>query len=91
MKFGSNPIYLNKSLSGEERSYFHNIAINSPQAENWSTIEFNSVKDRGVMNSVLQSGDFYKIEVKESGIYKLDRNILQNAGRKYRRYKSQNN
>lgn len=28
-------------------------------------------------NSVLASGDFYKIEVKESGIYKLDKNLLQ--------------
>ncbi len=80
VKFGTNPLYLKKSLSGEERSYFNNIAINSPQAENWSTIEFNSVKDNGVINSVLQNGDFYKIEVKETGIYKLDKNLLQNAG-----------
>lgn len=80
VKFGTNPIYLNKSLSAEESSYFDNIAINSQIADKWSTVEFNSVRDNGVLNSVLQSGDFYKIEVKETGIYKLDKNILQNAG-----------
>lgn len=80
VKFGTNPVYLNKTLSFEERSYFDNIALNSIQAEKWSTIEFNAIRDRGVMNSVLQSGDFYKMEVTETGIYKLDKNILQGAG-----------
>jgi len=80
IKYGSNPVLLNKTLSNEERSYFRDIALNSQQAENWSTVEFNSQRDNGITNSVLQSGDFYKIEVKETGIYKLDKNILQNAG-----------
>ena len=79
--FGGSPIILNKSLSIHEIDLLRNIAVNSDVASNWSTIEFNSIKEHPLLqNSVLASGDFYKIEVKESGIYKIDKNFLQNAG-----------
>ena len=79
--FGGNPIIINKTLSIHEKDLLRNIAVNSDAAKNWSTIEFNSIKENPpVQNSVLASGDFYKIEVKESGIYKIDKNLLLNAG-----------
>ena len=79
--FGGNPIIINKTLSIHEKDLLRNIAVNSDAAKNWSSIEFNSIKDNPpVQNSVLASGDFYKIEVKESGMYKIDKNFLLNAG-----------
>lgn len=78
--FGSSPIYTNRSQSYEEILFYRDMAINSTVAINWSTPEFNNPLDSGPTNSVLQSGDFYKIEVKETGMYKLDKTFLQNAG-----------
>ena len=79
--FGGNPIIINKSLSIQEKDFLRDIAVNSDAAKNWSTIEFNAIKENPpVQNSVLASGDFYKIEVKESGIFKIDKNFLQGAG-----------
>lgn len=78
--FGGTLVVVNKPLSFEERSFIRNAAINSEIAENWSTREFNHEGDSGPANSVLASGDFYKIEVRETGMYKLDRNFLQSAG-----------
>ncbi|HMS64979.1 MAG TPA: type IX secretion system sortase PorU [Ignavibacteria bacterium] len=77
ISFGDNPVYSNKSLSNEEREFFREIALNSNTAANWSTNEFNGISDSPVQNSVLATGEFYKIEIKESGIYKLDKNYLQ--------------
>ncbi|MBS1516491.1 MAG: type IX secretion system sortase PorU [Bacteroidetes bacterium] len=78
--YDGSPVYVNKSLSSEERQFLRGIALNSDAALNWSTKEFNAQKDLPVVNSVLASGDFYRMEVLESGIYKLDKNYLQNAG-----------
>ena len=79
--FGGSPMILNKKLSIHEIDLLRNIAVNSDVASNWSTIEFNAIKENPlVQNSVLASGNFYKLEVKESGMYKLDKNYLQNAG-----------
>ena len=81
INFGGNPLPLTKKLSVHELDFFKNLAINSKTAINWSTVEFNSITDKPTrQNSVLSSGDFYKIEIKESGIYKIDKQYLQNAG-----------
>lgn len=78
--YGANPVYLNKALSSEEKSFFKNTAINSDVALNWTTKEFNLQQDSPGQNSVLQTGDFYKIEVKESGMYKIDKNFFNGTG-----------
>jgi len=78
--FGGNPVYSNKKLSKEEKIFLYGIAINSNEATHWSTKEFSSIKDNPVQNSVLATGHFYKLEVKETAIYKLDKNYLQAAG-----------
>lgn len=78
--FTGSPVILNKSLSFEERMFFRNAALNFQAAETWSTREFNHVNDLPVVNSIFASGIFCRIEVKESGMYKLDKNFLQSAG-----------
>lgn len=77
--FGRKPVYSDKQLSKEEYSLLFNSAVNSAKAINWSTKDFNKDK-RKIQNSVLATGDFYKIEVKENGIYIIDKNFLQSAG-----------
>ncbi len=78
--FADAPVYLNRQLSGEEVRFFDNLAVNFQIASRWSTHEFNSQKDFNLTNSVLASGDFYKMEIRETGMYRLDKNYLQNAG-----------
>jgi hypothetical protein len=78
IKFGGTPVISKKQLSLQEQSFFNSFALNSPSANNWTTSEKVSLKYS--TSSILASGDFYKIEVKEDGIYKLDKNYLQNAG-----------
>ena len=80
VKFTDSPVNLYKSLSSEERNFLRNTAVNSDQAAGWSTKEFNLTKDTRTENSVLASGDFYKIEVKETGMFKIDKNFLQGTG-----------
>lgn len=77
--FGGRPTATSKNLSIQENSFFNNIALNSPIANHWMTAERLNIKS-AVSNSVLATGDFYKIEVKEDGIYKIDKTFLQNAG-----------
>lgn len=78
--FGESPSFNTKNLSKEERLFLVNTAINSDVAANWSTKEFNVQKDNQIVNSVLATGDFYKIEIKETGIYKLDKSFFQGTG-----------
>jgi hypothetical protein len=78
--FGGAPITLNKPLSNEEKELLKGAALNWKEAENWSTKEFNQIRDNSVANSVFASGDFYKMEITQSGMYRLDKNYLQTAG-----------
>jgi len=78
--FGERPSYSSKKLSTEEMLFLHNSALNNDAAKDWSTAEFSRQTDTPIQNSVLASGDFFKIEVKESGLHKIDKTFLQNAG-----------
>jgi len=77
--FGGRPVISQKTLSIQEHSFFNSAMLNSPFANNWTTTERLNAKSL-ITNSVLSTGDFYKIEVKEDGIYKIDKNFLQSAG-----------
>lgn len=78
--FGGNPLTSNRNLSYEEAGFLYYAAINSDNALNWSTVNALKQRDNGIQNSIFASGDFYKIEIKQTGIYKLDRSALQSAG-----------
>ena len=77
--FGNNPINATKPQTKAETDFLRDISLNWENSINWVTPEFNSHKAT-IQNSVLASGDFYKIEVKEDGIYKIDKNFLNSAG-----------
>jgi hypothetical protein len=77
--YGGRPIITQKKLSINEQSFFNSIALNAPLANTWTTKE-NANAKISYMNSVLKNGDFYKMEVKENGIYKIDKNFLLSAG-----------
>lgn len=77
--YGGSPVYLNNPQSKQEYSFLLNSAVNSTNAINWSTKEFNKIKPI-LHNSVLRTGDFYKIEIKEDGMYIIDKNYLQSVG-----------
>jgi hypothetical protein len=77
--YGDRPIIGQKQLSRQEIAFFNDIALNSKQASGWIRQDIRNQKNQ-LVNSVLASGDFYKIEVKEDGIYKIDKNFLSNAG-----------
>ena len=79
VKFGNSPILSNKTLSKEEISLFMQYSLNASVALKWSTPE-NNKNQKSVINSVLSTGDFYKIEVKETGMYMVDKNFLQSVG-----------
>ncbi len=78
--FGGSPVSVNKTLSQEEKNFLAQTGINWTTALNWSTPEFNQDREQPLMNSILATGDFYKVEVKETGMYKIDKGSLRNAG-----------
>ncbi len=78
--FGTNPLNSNRINSKAEKDFFRDIAINWENSQNWVTKEYNSYNKSTLLNSVLASGDFYKIEVKETGMFKIDKNFLNQAG-----------
>lgn len=87
VSFGESPVMLNRPRSKEENSLLSNSAINFNIASNWLNPKFrNAFKDRFVQNSVLASGDWYKIEIKDNndgnseGIYKITKSFLDGAG-----------
>ena len=87
INFGDSPFPLNRPRSREEVSLLSNSGINFNIASNWLNPKFkNAFKDRLVSNSVLSTGDWYKIEIKDDnagnseGIYKITKSFLENAG-----------
>ena len=78
--FGGNPITATRKLTKEEILFFTGSAINYKNALNWTIQDYVFKPKLPLQNSVLSAGDFYKFEVKETGIFKIDRTMLQNAG-----------
>lgn len=78
--FGGSPVTLNRSVSKEEINFLNGMSVNWDVALNWSTAEYNTLRGTGISNSVLSTGNFHKIEVNSTGIYKLDKATLQAAG-----------
>lgn len=78
--FGGSPVKSNRIISKEAYSFFSNTGLNWKEALNWSTVQFNENSGSGISNSVLANGDFYKIEINETGIYKIDKTLLESVG-----------
>jgi hypothetical protein len=54
--------------------------LNYDVAKQWSVESPRVQGTTGIINSVLASGDWYRIEVKDDGIYRLDATALTSAG-----------
>ncbi|HEX2788073.1 MAG TPA: type IX secretion system sortase PorU [Ignavibacteria bacterium] len=78
--FSGSPLYTKRIQDAEELGLMQFAALNFDVAKNWSTREELQQTDAGIENSIFASGDFYRIEVKQTGIYKIDKAFLQNAG-----------
>lgn len=78
--FEDTPAISQRKYSAEEYAFLAGAAYNSHNAINWTVKPSQILSPRSVQNSVLSSGNFHKLEIKETGIYKLDKAYLQNAG-----------
>ncbi len=58
-------------------SFFQSLVLNWSVAENWGA---NQTNLRKTSSSVLATGDWYKFDTPNEGIYKIDRAFLQNLG-----------
>lgn len=65
--------------AGVEDELLKSSIVNYDVAKRWS-VEVPRVQGGGIINSVLASGEWYRIEVKEDAVYRLDANALTAAG-----------
>jgi hypothetical protein len=81
--FGSqNPAKIQRSINSipiKEDMVGGNV-INYEQMKNWPVTVNNSNRVTLAKSSVLSSGDWYKLEVNDEGIYKLDADFFKKAG-----------
>jgi hypothetical protein len=87
VSFGSTPTSVNRKRSLVERELLKDIAINTGIGLNWMNPKLLiNQKSAGIINSVMNTGDWYKIEIKDngngssSGIYKITKSYLESAG-----------
>ena len=86
VNFGRTPAIVTRKRSREEISLLKGIAVNSETAFNWVNPNLAGKKEQSSFNSVMSTGDWYRIEIKDngsgnsSGIYKMSKSFLENAG-----------
>lgn len=85
--FGSQPVQLNRKRSAAEQELLDGIAINYNIAQNWMDPKLRSTNTHRVLtNSVLNTGDWYRVEIKDDGhgnsegMYKITKSFLESAG-----------
>lgn len=87
INFGENPVLVNRPRSREEIALLSNTSLNSDIAINWLNPKYRNIyKDHSIVNSKLNTGDWYKIEIKDNGdglsegIYRITKSFLEGAG-----------
>ncbi len=87
LTFGQSPVFLNRIRTSVEKELLNGAAINSDIAVNWKNPKMNiPLKSSSTYNSVMSSGDWYRIEIKDNGmgssegIYKITKSFLEGAG-----------
>lgn len=87
LTFARTPVYINRTRTNAEIELMKGTAINSSVGLNWQNPKLlNSGKYSEVFNSVMSTGDWYRIEIKDNGdgksdgIYKISKSFLENAG-----------
>ncbi len=76
VRINFSPASISNRVVISDNSY-SSFILNFDAAKNWG-ISAGSLKKIG--SSILADGNWYKIETKEEGIYKIDRTYLQSAG-----------
>lgn len=85
INFKDSPALLLRPRTKAEVSLLSSAALNSDVALAWS-FKGATMRPRSVSNSVLASGDWYKIEIKDNdnsqseGIYRLTKSFMESAG-----------
>ena len=87
ISFGSSPVMLTRKQTPAERELMNGIAINYNTGKNWMNPQLlNQNNLKVISNSVLSTGDWYKVEIKDDGhgnsddIYKITKSFLESAG-----------
>jgi len=88
VSFGSKPLPFNRQRSRHEIELLKDVALNSDLALNWLNPKYSSaINQSSLTSSVLASGDWYKIEIKDNGddgksegIFKITKGYLDSAG-----------
>lgn len=85
--FGAQPVLLNRPRTIAEIGLLKGAAINADIALNWINPKLNlHYGNLTVSNSLMNTGDWYRIEIKDNGdgtsdaIYKLTKSFLESAG-----------
>jgi hypothetical protein len=79
---------INRKRSQAETELLKGLGLNSEQAINWMNPELLNYRSAPVANSLLSSGDWYKIEIRENNIgdgksdamYKMTKTFLERSG-----------
>ena len=69
----------NRLRAGEDISWVDNSLLNAASARQW-LVPRRSLARPTVQNSMLATGSWIKIEVKDDGMYKIDSKVLKAAG-----------
>jgi hypothetical protein len=69
----------NRLRAGEDISWVDNSLLNAASARQW-LVPRRSLSRPAVQNSMLATGSWIKIEVKDDGMYKIDAKVLKAAG-----------
>ena len=69
----------NRLRAGEDISWVENSLLNAASARHW-LVPRRSLSRPAVQNSMLATGSWIKIEIKDDGMYKIDSKVLKAAG-----------
>jgi len=78
VNFGTPSVTMQPQPGGDD-DFLRGFMINYDEARKWKAV-FPGKLGKVVTNSVLATGDWYRIEIKDDGIYKLDANYFKMAG-----------
>ncbi len=85
--FGQAPVRNNKKRSKAELELLKGIGLNSDIGISWmNPASLNKTNITTISNSIMNTGDWYKIEIKDDGkgssdgIYKLTKSFLESSG-----------
>lgn len=77
-RFASSSFFQSRSASKTDEMFGH--FVNFDVGKSWQIAPLRNASTDTVTQSVLRSGRFYKLELREEGVYRLDRQYLESIG-----------